>query len=190
MRLRLTALMISLVLLCGCSGGRQDREWIESLREEICAAREVSFHAQIETDDGLASERFVFECVGNASELTLRLLSPELIGGVTAHFSGADASLSYEGLSFEVGPVDANGLCAVRAPEIVLSALGKGVVTQIRKEKLEDAETVAFRVLSMSGYETDVWIDALTRAPLRAEILSENRVAVRCVISDWHMEEG
>ncbi len=190
MRFRLTALMISLALLCGCSGGGQDRERVETLRRQIGAAERISFHAVLDTDDGVARERYEFSCVCSEAETEIRLLYPELIGGVTARIAGKNAELSYDGLSMETLPLDPNGLSPIRAPEIVLSALGKGVVSQLRRETLFGEEAIAFRVLSMSGYETDVWIDAQTLTPRRAEILSGDHVAIRCEISEWNTEEG
>ena len=190
MRLRLTALMISLVLLCGCSGGTQDRERVETLRSRIGTAAGISFRAELETDDGSSRERYVYHCTRSDTETVIELLEPELIGGVTAHISGGNTELSYDGLSFEVGALDQNGLSPIRAPALFLSALEKGVVSQLRRETLDGTETIAFRVLSVSGYDTDIWIDAQTLSPRRAEILADGRAAVCCGIAEWNIKEG
>ncbi len=190
MRLRMTALMISLVLLCGCASASADRERVETLRSRVAKAAQISFKAELIADDGEARERYVLLCTWTDGDTELRLLYPELIGGVTAHIKEENAALTYDGLSFEMGAVDANGLSPMLAPVIVLSALRTGVVSQLRREERGGTETIAFRVLCTNGYYTDLWIDAQTLAPCCAEILSGERAALRCTLTEWNTKEG
>ena len=191
MRLRLTALMISLVLLCGCSGsGDGIRERIEALRASVAASTEISFHAALIADDGITSDRYELQCIQKDGTLEIRLLYPKPISGVTARISGENSALHFDGLSFEAGAVDAFGLSPLYAAEIVLSSLRTGVISQMRREKRDNVEMIAFRVLCTEGYDTDIWIDAQTLAPCYAEILSEDRVALHCTISEWSTKEG
>lgn len=185
MRLKLTALMISFVLLCGCAGGAGDRERVEQLRGLVEEASYISFRAVLAADDGSTRERYVLLCERNEEETELRLLYPGLIGGVTARLSGNGTELRYDDLSFETDALDPDGLYPILAPDILLSALKTGVVSQLRRESLDDNETIAFRVLCANGRFADIWIDAQSLVPYRMEILSGGRAAVCCDISDW-----
>ncbi len=188
MRLKLTALTISLVLLCGCAAADRDRERVETLRERVSVAESISFRAVLEADDGETRERYELLCTRNGEETELRLLYPELIGGVTARLSENGAVLRYDDLSFETGALDAEGLRPIAAPDLILSALKTGVVSQLRRESLDGNETLAFRVLSVKGYFVDVWIDAASLVPYRAEILSGDRAAVCCEVFEWKLD--
>ena len=188
MRLKLTALMISLVLLCGCAAAGRDRERVETLRARVSGAESISFRAVLEADDGETRERYVLLCTRSGGETELCLLYPELIGGVTARLSENGAVLRYDDLSFETGALDAEGLRPIAAPDLILSALKTGIVSQLRRESLDGNETLAFRVLSVKGYFVDVWIDADSLVLYRAEILSGDRAAIRCDVFEWKLD--
>lgn len=191
MRLRMSALMISLVLLCGCgSAAARDREGVDLLREQTAQAAKITFLADVHADDGSAVADYVFACTRTGEATEVEVLRPELISGVVAHMALNDLTLYYDGLSFEAGALDAEGLSAIQAPSMLLSSLKDGAISQLRRETRENAETIAFRVQSTKGYEVDIWIDAQTLSPRYAEILSEGRAALQCAIRDWYTEEG
>ena len=188
MRLKMSALMISLVLLCGCAAADRDRDRVETLRERVSGAERVSFRAVLAADDGETRERYELLCTRSGEETELRLLYPELIGSVTARLSDNGTVLRYDDLSFETGALDAEGLRPIAAPDLILSALKTGVVSQLRRESLDGKETLAFRVLSIQGCFVDVWIDAASLVPYRAEILSGDRAAICCDVFEWKLD--
>ena len=90
----ISALMISLMLLCGCSRGYEGK--LEEFRSAFAEYGTVSFVATMTVQDENSVADYTVECVRTGEETVLRLVEPELISGVTAHLKGKDVLIVYD----------------------------------------------------------------------------------------------
>lgn len=179
----ISALMISLLLLCGC-GSRGYEVKLENFRATLEECSSVSFVAEISVQDADSVADFTVECTRSGEKTTLRLLEPKLISDVTAHLSGSDAVIEYDGLSFDSGIRLGEGLTPIEAPDAVLDALQSGLTSQFQA----DGNVLAFQVERGNGRYTTLRLELDTMTPTQAEIYADGRLVIRCAISDWHME--
>lgn len=190
-RLFMIVLMINLILLCGCgSGAAEDETGLQLLRARLDNCAALSFQADLTADDGTYISEYTLRCSLAGDEMHIELLAPQLLAGVRARLREKSAALEFDGLLLDAGVLNDDGLSPIAAPATIVDALGQGAITQLRREKLAQQETVAFRVTCSENLFVDFWLDAQSFIPLRAELLSGERVAVACAISDWNLKEG
>lgn len=190
-RFVLAVLMINLILLCGCTGSMAgDEAEIQQLRARLEDCTALSFRADLTADDGTYVSEYTLRCSLTAEEMCMELLAPQLLTGVAARLREDSTVLEFDGLSLDAGELNDDGVSPIAAPAAIVDALRHGAITQLRREELAQQETVAFRVTCSEQLFVDFWLDAQTYAPLRAEILSGEQVAVVCAITDWTLEEG
>ncbi len=178
----ISALMISLMLLCGCSGGYEGK--LEEFRSAFAEYGTVSFVATMTVQDENSVADYTVECVRTGEETVLRLVEPELISGVTAHLKGKDALIEYEGLSFESGLEIGTGRTPIEACDVVLDTLESGQTSQFAM----DGNELSFRVEQGNNCYTTMRLEADTMTPVSAEIYYDGRLVILCTISKWHME--
>ena len=187
-KILLSALMISLLLLCACGAASGDEARIEAFRETLRGSAYVSFTAEMRADDGQSTENYVLRCEKRDGETVMELLSPELLAGVRAHVSGKNAALEYDGLSFEAGTLTDGGVTPMSAPKLLLDALSGGTVSQLRREEYDGAVTAAYCTELGEGLQAVLRLDVQSFLPHSAELLCDGRTVITCRITDWHME--
>ena len=186
----LTALMITLVLLGGCTGGTaKDETRIMEWREQVLSGVALSFDMKMTVDDGERVSEYELHCAERADEISLELLSPQLISGVTAKIRGRGTILEFDGLSLHAGAIDDVEASPLSFPSCMLNALEGGMLTQLRRENIGDRETLAFRAQHSENVYVDFWLCEETMEPLHAELLSDGQMMISSDILNWQIEE-
>lgn len=189
-RMILTALMINLILLSGCTGATaKDEARIEELREQMSTCAQVIFDAEMTVFDKEYVSAYTLRCTRNGEETVMELLSPQLISGVTARIGGRDAILEFDGLALSAGVFGESSTSPMALPAHILDALESGTVSQIRQEVISERRTLAFRVQLAENAAADFWLDAETIALLRAQLFENDLMIVSCEISNWQIEQ-
>lgn len=170
------------LLLSGCGGGREAErrdQWAGELR----ARPELAFEAAIRAEyaDNTVEYRLAYEEDGEGC--TLRVLEPEEIAGAGVRLQPDGAQLRFDGISLDAGPLDRYGLSPVSALPALTRALREG---HLESAWQEGDETV-WELSSDGELKVQVWLDE-ELTPLRAELISEGRVAVFVEIEDWPEE--
>ena len=119
---RLTLLLLCLSLLTACKGEESALSQANVFRGQLLSQGGCSFTARIQADYEQEIHDFTLACHGSAQgDMTLEVLAPESISGITATVGSGSGKLSYEGLSLGF-PLMAQGqISPVSAPAEVLS---------------------------------------------------------------------
>ena len=118
---RLTLLLLCLCFLTACKGEESALSRANVFRAELLSKGGCSFTAKIQADYEQEIYDFTLACHGNSQgDMTLEVLAPETIAGITATVDAVSGKLSYEGLALGF-PLMAQGqISPVSAPAQLL----------------------------------------------------------------------
>ena len=177
---RFCLLLISALclLLTACAGGSAQNEF-EAFSAELSARSELVFTAELtaiyedkNVDFTLAYEKSGDDCV-------VTVLEPKMVQGIRARISGGGTAVEYEGIMLDTGRLDDYGL----SPMTALPMLVEAMCSAHADSFWEDGGLNAVKLLPSDTLSAVVWFDG--GVPVSAELISEGRVTVSCVIKDW-----
>lgn len=181
-RFMLPALMITL-LLTGCGGAAPERK-LESLRETLDAAQEISLTADVTAN--LENEVFLctLRCTATPEETCVEVAAPETIAGIRAVVDPASMRIEYGDLSLGVG-----GAPTVPSPvtalPLLLRALREGSSLRSWTEWEGDKTLFVREYYVTDDCTLTLWLDSGTLLPLCAEFRQGAQTSVRCEIRDF-----
>lgn len=183
------ALMISLVLLAGCASGEGwEEKWGEK-REQLAAARELSFTARLSADLGETVFDCTMDCRRAPGETEVRITEPELAEGVTVRFEDGGASVGYGGTQLYLGETDVKIPTPAHSVPMIFDALTSGHAVSLWTESMEDgAELLCAQIYAGEDSSVLLWLDAGELVPRYAEIVCAGRAVISCEISDFTYE--
>ena len=178
-RVVLPVLMITL-LFAACGGGAAIEEQVEARRDALAAAERISFTAKITADLGSEVFESTLACAATPERISMEVLSPEIVAGVTASVAAGETGLEYGNVQLIVGAPDAPG--PFTALSLLCGALRSGhVIRAWREEGLVAAEFYAG-----DDHGLTVWFTESGLAPVHAELSdADGRALVRCEIRDF-----
>ena len=183
---KLAALMLTLLVLPGCSKTKDMLDKAMTLRADLLACESCTFDATITADYGDEINTFGMQCVGdNDGNLTFTVTAPESIAGITGVISAGEGKLTFDnqGVAF---PLLAEGqVTPVSGPWIFLKTLMGGYLTACNQE--EDM----IHLMVNDSYEEDaleleIWLDGEVR-PVQAEIGYEGRRILTMEIENFQI---
>jgi hypothetical protein len=119
---RLAALLLCLLLLCGCKGEESALSEALRFRGKLLSSDGCSFRAKILADYGEGVQIFTVDCITDREgQLDLTLREPETLADITAQIRGDSGKITFDGLSLGF-PLLAEGLISpVAAPGILVN---------------------------------------------------------------------
>lgn len=199
MRRRICALMMTLVLLTGCSRGGQEanrsaEELALSIRAEYLAMTACAASVDITADYG----QRVYEYSMNISwrkggETQLTITAPENIAGITARIQDGNSYLEYDGASLETGVLSGTGLSPIEVVPAAMNYILSGYIGECDFETVGEKELLWFCCRDPEsepgvGTEAEFWFDPESHALTQAEILSDGYCVIRCVFHEFTKE--
>ena len=175
----LPVLMIA-ALLTGC-GGANAEERIEKQRDDLAAAQEISFTADVTANFENEVFQCTLRCTATPEEVVVEAVEPELIAGVRARMAAGEATLEYEGVILSIGGKAGGPLAAM---PILFAALKSGHV--IRAWAEQDGELYAAELYAHDDYALTMWFDAENLAPVHASLSEDGAEFLGCEIRDFH----
>lgn len=192
------ALMIPLLFLAGCGGGRGGDEAEQlalEIRAEYLSMAGYTARLAVTADYG---DR-VFDCVldldhAAGAETALTVVEPALLKGITAHFRPESTLLEFDGTSLETGALTPEGLSPLECVPFLIAELQEGFISQWSLETLGETECVCFTTsdptLKMGqGTEASLWFDRESHKWLQSEITVEGVSVLRCSVTDFTWKE-
>ena len=196
MRKCMCALMMTLILLTGCSGGGQEasrsaEELALTIRAEYLAMTACTASVDITADYGQRVYEYSMDISWQkGGETRLTVTAPEKIAGITARIQDGSSYLEYEGASLETGALSGTGLSPIEVVPATLNYILSGYIGECDFEMVEEKELLWFCCRDPEcepgvGTEAAFWFDPETHALTQAEILSDGYCVVRCVFHDF-----
>ena len=199
MRRRICALMMTLPLLAGCSGGEQGGgnsadELALSIRTEYLAMTSCAATVEMTADYGQRVYEYTLTVSWQkGGETLLTVVKPENIAGITARIQNGSALLEYENASLETGLLSAEGLSPMEAVPAILDYIFSGYIAECDFETVGEKQQLWFCCRDPenspgTGTEAAFWFDAESHALERAEVLSDGYTVIQCVFTDFTKE--
>ena len=190
MRKIILVLMISLLLLAGCSAGGKLQKDVDSFCEDLKNAASLSFEGKISANLGSEVFDFTVSYESGGGEAVVEITEPRLIAGVKAHVYEGGAGLEYEDVFISVGSITEDGTTPMEAIPTVMRAMKIGYVSGCYKEKSGDSELTAATFLVTDTLDVKVWFSPDTMTPVYAELIDSGSVAASVAISNFTMDRG
>ena len=183
---KLVALMLTMVLLTGCSKTKDMLDKAMTLRVDLLACESYVFDATVTADYGDEVNTFGLHCQGdNDGNLEFTVTSPETIAGITGEISAGAGKLTFDDEAV-VFPLLAEGqVTPVGGPWILMKTLMGGYLTACNEE-----EGLVHLMINDSyaddALELEIWLDGASH-PIQAEIGYEGRRIVTMEIENFQI---
>ena len=199
MRRVLCALMMTLVLLTGCSRGEQGtirsaEELVLSIRTEYLAMTACKASVDVTADYGQRVYEYSMDISWQKDgETRLTITAPENIAGITARIQEGKSFLEYDGVSLETGILSGTGLSPVEVVPATLNYILSGYIGECDFETVDERVMLWFCCRDPEsepgvGTEAAFWFDPDSHALARAEVMSDGYCVIRCVFREFTME--
>lgn len=199
MRRIVCALMMTLILLTGCSRREQSsiksaEELALNIRTEYLAMTVCAGSVDITADYGQRVYEYSMDIRWHKDgETKLTVTAPENIAGITARIQDGNSYLEYSGASLETGVLSGTGLSPIEVVPAVLEYICSGYISASDFETEGDQTLLWFLCADPdcqpgAGIEAAFWFDPDSHALKQAEILSDGYCVVRCVFREFVME--
>ena len=183
MRKILPCLLITLLLLGGCSK-ELEPDKAQSVAEHYEALDEITVQAVLRTDYGDRVIDFSVEYTHRKDESgSMTVLSPEDIAGIRADILPGCATLEYDGLALELGPLPGTGLSPMESLPFMIGQWSGGYAVDSGVERMGTRELVCVRYRQTSGgsvLEQTVLFEPGTLLPVRSELYIDGALVVTC----------
>ena len=180
------AVLVLMLLLCGCADTSSDLERGMALRSKILKAEQVCFSVDIEADYGDSLQLFSMECISDAQgNIVFTVTAPETIAGITGSLSQGEGELTFDDTALHFELLTDDQLNPASAPWILMKTLRSGYL------RAAGMEGNMLRLTIDDSYEDnslqlDIWLDE-ERLPGRAEVLCEGRMILSLDVRNFEI---
>ncbi len=176
------ALMMTL-LLSACKAAANDPgQAALDIRTRLLADGGISLSADIHALVGDRSYSFCltcdYSCQGSS---TVTVVGPELISGISAAVTDSGASLTFDGVSLDLGQLERSGLSPLGALPAMAEAWRSGYISSSCQGRIDGRECYFISYLTGSGageLEFRTWFDKTTLLPIYGEVVSGGSVVI------------
>jgi hypothetical protein len=170
---KLYAVVICLLLLCGCADSEQGIDRAMKLRTEMLHAPVCSFVAEVMADFDDKTYRFTLECeVNQNGDLTFCVLGPEYIAGISGIIDSNGGKLTFDNVALGFALENNDIISPVTGPWIFVKALREGYIRNyaIENDLLRLSINDSYKD---DAFMLDIWLD-FNGKPIHADIYEEN----------------
>ena len=183
---QIAAVFLSLVLLTGCTGKRDELDRAMKLRANLLGCLGCSFDVTVTADYGDSYYTFVMNCQATGrGDLQFTVLQPESIAGITGEISSGEGKLTFDDVALHFPLLADDQVTPVSGPWILMKTLLGGYLTAAN----EEGDLLHLTI--NDSYEEDalqmeIWLDG-NDMPVNAEILYDGRRIVTMVVENFSL---
>ena len=183
---RITAVILALVLLAGCTGKRDELDRAMKLRAGLLGCLGCSFDVTVTADYGDEIYQFAMNChSGGRGDLEFTVTEPESIAGITGTISSGEGKLTFDDAALQFPLMADNQVTPVSGPWILMKTLLGGYLTAANEE--DDLLHLTIH----DSYEDDalqmeIWLNG-DNLPVCGEILYDGRRIVTMTVENFQI---
>ncbi|MDR0951631.1 MAG: hypothetical protein LBM18_01740 [Oscillospiraceae bacterium] len=168
---------LTLVFLSGCSGSKKLEADFTAWRQDFTGKPELQITALVTSAAEAAVSEYKLVYNRSSDEETITVVEPLMIADVTAHISGEELTLSFDGLILETGasPEELSPLAALPA---MIDFLESGFVKSVWTEKSEGRDLLVAELENADASRLTIWLDKADNLPVLATIRSGESVEI------------
>jgi len=176
-------MILLLLLLCGCTGHREELDRAMTLRAKLLGCLGCSFRMDVTADYGDAYQSFSMDCTSdNKGAVRFTVTAPESIYGITGVIDGEGGKLTFDDVALSFPLLADDQLTPASAPWILMKTLLGGYLTAC------NTENELLHIMIDDSYEEDalqmqIWLDE--DGPVQAECYYDGRRILTMQITDF-----
>ena len=178
-KLRLCLPLVLCLLLSACGQNPAEARFL-AFSEELREAERLDFTARLTCEYPELTADFTLRYAMRPDGETVTVVEPAAIAGVRAHTGEGSRELLYDSLVLDLGEPDGS-LSPASALPMLVEALRRGHPDAYWQEDGGDA----VRLILDDQLSADVRFSGDAGLPVHAQLISGDRVCVRCEIEDW-----
>ena len=183
---RITAVILVLVLLAGCTGKRAELDRAMKLRASLLGCLGCSFDVTITADYGDEIYQFAMACEADGrGNLSFTVKQPESIAGITGEISSGEGKLTFDDVALQFPLMADDQVTPVSGPWILMKTLLGGYLTAANEE--DDLLHLTIH----DSYEDDalqmeIWLNR-DNLPICGEIFYDGRRIVTMNVENFQI---
>lgn len=182
----LLALAMTLVLLCGCSGGgHEEKKAFESWRQNYAVAQTHESEAVVTSSDDTRACEYTLRYEKSAEGEGVEVIAPETVAKVKASVQDDGARLEYDGVQLDTGTALAGKLSPLMALPTLARFLEKGHIESAWTEKRDGESYNVTELEDGEGAHLRLWQKQSDLVPVYAELRSGERVEIKMNITKF-----
>lgn len=182
---RFMAVLAAALLLTGC-GARESADRAEAIQKAYAATDGCAARVEIAVARADEILRYTLDVERDTEGTRVTVVAPEALAGIGATLTADGLKLSYDDVVLDAGGVDPD-VGAVNAADIVLRAVGSGVIVERGTEALDGRDALRLCFETEQGGKTlraAVWFDEAD-VPLYAQIEREGEILAEMRFTDF-----
>ena len=184
---QITAAIIALVLLTGCTGKRDELDRAMKLRADLLGCLGCSFDVEITADYGDEIFQFAMNCESDGrGNLSFTVTEPETIAGITGNIASGEGKLTFDDVILQFPLMADEQVTPISGPWILMKTLLGGYLTAAGEE--EDLLHLTIH----DSYEDDalrmeIWLNG-DNSPVCGEIFYDGRRIVTMNVENFQIQ--
>lgn len=180
------AIFLTLVLLTGCTGKRDELDRAMKLRASLLGCLGCSFDVAITADYGDELHEFAMACEADGrGNLTFTVTAPESIAGITGGISSGEGKLTFEDTALYFPLLADDQVTPISGPWILMKTLLGGYLTAANEEES------LLHLTIHDSYEEDalqmeIWLSEKD-VPICGEIFYDGRRIVTMAVTNFEI---
>lgn len=183
---RMTAVLVLICLLCGCSGDNRGITRAMSLRQRILSASECRFGAEITADYGNLVYTFSMDCVMDSSgDVSFTVQEPESLSGIRGEIADEGGKLTFEDTALNFPILSEDMPSPVSASWILMKTLRSGYLRAAGKDDALLKLTIDDSYQD-DALQLDIWINEQD-VPVCGDILYNGMRIIAVSVKDFRI---
>ena len=171
---QIAAVFLSLVLLTGCTGKRDELDRAMKLRANLLGCLGCSFDVTVTADYGDSYYTFVMNCQANGrGDLQFTVVQPESIAGITGEITSGEGKLTFDDVALHFPLLADDQVTPVSGPWILMKTLLGGYLTAANEED-ELLHLTIHDSYEEDALQMEIWLNG-EDVPICGEIIYDGR---------------
>ena len=182
---KMLALMIALIILCGCSKSAKCEEQFTTWRNGCISTANHEIKAEVSASDKDKVVSYTLLYNSSLDGETVKVLEPQLIAQIGAEIKEGETRLSYDGALLDTGSALTGKLSPLMALPTFMSVIKDGHLENSWNEE-NDGKTMLVSELQMpDGMILTLWQNSDDLIPVHAELRSGDAVEIKVNITQF-----
>jgi len=182
---KLLALMISLIIICGCSKSEKYEEQFTTWRNGCISTANHEIKAEVSATDKDKVCDYTILYNSSLDGETVKVLAPELITQIGAEIKEGETRLTYDGAVLDTGSALTGRLSPLMALPTFMSVIKDGHAGNSWNEESNGTEMLVTELEMPDGMIMTLWQNSGDFTPVHAELRSDNTVEVKINITQF-----
>ncbi len=183
---KLLALMITLIIMCGCSKSTKYEEQFSTWRNGCIGTANHEIKAEVSASDKEKVCEYTLLYNSSLDGETVKVLAPELIAQIGAEIKEGETRLTYDGAVLDTGSALTGKLSPLMALPTFMSVIKDGHWGNSWTEDNDGTQMLVSELEMSDGMIMTLWQNNSDMTPVHAELRSGDTVEIKINITQFN----